>query len=623
LDRSCDIAVFDIETDGLNATKIHCLVYERDGKFIALTDYDDMRNFLLNEKVLIGHNIILFDIPTLERLLGITIHCKLIDTLTISWYLEPDGVNKKEVHGLEAWGDYFGVPKPPIGDWQNLSVEEYIHRCTEDVKINTLLWQRFRKQLLELYGSHKEADKLLNYLSFKMDCAHEQERSRWKLDVPRAKNAEAELLSAKTEKLESLSRIMPKVAVKILRRYPSKPFKKDGTLSTTGARWQALLQRSGLGQDFRGVVEEIVGEKEPNPASPSQIKAWLYSLGWKPQTFKYKRDKATGETKKIPQVNLENNGGICPSVKLLYIRESNLQILDGLSVINHRLGLIQGFLTNEEDGYVKAQISGLTNTLRFKHKTVVNLPKITKPWGSIIRGCLICDDGYELCGSDMSSLEDRLKQHFIYPYDPKYVEEMNVPDYDPHLSLALLAKRVDEVQVSAYKSGKDQSIAPIRSIFKNGNYACQYGAGPPRLALTANISLKEAKMVWETYWEKNWAIKEVAKHQKVKTLDGQMWLYNPISNLWYSLRYEKDIFSTLVQGSAAYVFDRWVQIFRETRPQLTAQFHDEVVLTIRTGHRRQAECLLVESINKLNSELHLNRELAIGTQFGQRYSDIH
>lgn len=151
----------------------------------------------------------------------------------------------------------------------------------------------------------------------------------------------------------------------------------------------------------------------------------------------------------------------------------------------------------------------------------------------------------------------------------------------------------------------------------------QYGAGPPRLALTSDISLAEAKKVHKAYWNKNWAIKKVAEEQRVRTVDGQMWLQNPINKFWYSLRYEKDIFSTLVQGSASYVFDLWVSIFRRTRSQLTAQFHDEVVLTVKKGSRDKAELLLRSAIDETNARLKLNRELDIDVQFGSRYSEIH
>lgn len=616
--------VFDTESDGLldEATKLHCLCVHdlTSGRDYSLVDYDAIRKFLLEVDVLIAHNCIRFDIPLLEKLLDIKITATIVDTLILSWYLEPDRLQ----HGLEYWGDEFGIPKPYIADWNNLSVDDYVHRCEEDVKINTKLWKRFRSHLIQLYGTWDKSKALIEYLTFKMDCAREQERSRWKFDKAYALESLEKLTEAREAKRATLVAHMPQTPVYRAVKRPAKPFKKDGTLSTSGARWFALLKTQNLPEKFDGEVKEIISYNPPNPNSGPQVKAWLYSLGWKPETFKYVRDKDTGDIKKIPQVNLDHGAGLCPSVIRLANDTNGIGAFNDFGVISHRIGLLNGFIRDATmDDHLSARVSGVTNTLRFIHKEIVNLPKVNAKYGEEIRGCLIAPKGYELCGSDMSSLEDRLKQHYIFPYDPDYVNEMNVEGYDPHLSLAVLAGEVTEEQANDYKTGKNKSIKSIRDIFKNGNYACQYGAGPPRLALTANINLKKAKQVHETYWKKNWAIKEVASAQTIKTVRGQMWLFNPISKLWYSLRYEKDIFSTLVQGSAAYVFDEWVKLFRSKRPQITGQFHDEVILTIKQGHREEAEKLLSDAINKLNNELKLNRELGIGTQFGLRYSEIH
>ena len=63
------------------------------------------------------------------------------------------------------------------------------------------------------------------------------------------------------------------------------------------------------------------------------------------------------------------------SVKLLIPANPTVGVLDGLTVIQHRLSIFEGMLECEVDGYVKAGIDGLTNTLRFKHKKpLVNLP---------------------------------------------------------------------------------------------------------------------------------------------------------------------------------------------------------------------------------------------------------
>lgn len=141
--------------------------------------------------------------------------------------------------------------------------------------------------------------------------------------------------------------------------------------------------------------------------------------------------------------------------------------------------------------------------------------------------------------------------------------------------------------------------------------------------ITCDIDREAAALLHEAYWKKNWAVKAVAKEQITKEIEGQLWLFNPISKFWYSLRTEKDIFSTLVQGSASYCFDRWgLEIYNE-RPQFTAQFHDEFVFTVRKGHRTEMEDILKTAIESTNEILNLNRQLDISIQWGDKYSDIH
>lgn len=400
-------------------------------------------------------------------------------------------------------------------------------------------------------------------------------------------------------------------------------YRADGSLSALGEKWIEFLRERKLPEHSMEPVKYVKGFDEPNPGSHEQIKNWLFSLGWKPQTFKYQRNKETGDIREIPQISLPNGGGTCPSVLDLSDDHPDVHLLDGLSTLSHRISILGGFLRDERDGRLAAKVAGLTNTLRFKHAEIVNLPKVDRLYAKAIRSSLIADEGYELCGSDMSSLEDRIKQHFIYKFDPEYVNELNRPDYDPHLDLAILGGGLTKTEAEAYKAG-DKSKKKVRDIFKNGNYACQYGAGPPRLSLTCNVDIETARRIHKAYWERNWAIKAVAAAQKTKkTKDGQMWLLNPISNFWYSLRQEKDIFSTLVQGTAAFVFDLWVRGIRQRRPQITAQFHDEVVLQIKKGFREECKELIKEAIDEANDLLGLNRELSVDIQFGECYADIH
>jgi len=106
-------------------------------------------------------------------------------------------------------------------------------------------------------------------------------------------------------------------------------------------------------------------------------------------------------------------------------------------------------------------------------------------------------------------------------------------------------------------------------------------------------------------------------------IGNQTWLKNPVNGFWYSLRSLKDIFSTLVQGTASYVFDMWLKNILEKRKQLTAQFHDEFILCLKEGYEEQCRKLVRWSMNKLNEDLKLNRELDCSIQFNKYYSEIH
>lgn len=623
--------VFDLECNGFKPTLIHCVGLKNveRGGVITTTSYENMRKFFSREDVtLIAHNGIRFDVPVLEKILGIKVKARLVDTLAISWYLYPGRIK----HGLEEWGEEFGVPKPAINDWENLPIEEYLHRVEEDVKINTKLWEKIWKDLLKLYGDAEKAWRLIDYLTFKMDCAREQEASRWLLDVPRCTELSQRLSAMKEEKVRELGLVMPKVAKVVKRAKPKKPFKLNKEPSEAGKTWFALLKAQGLPRDYEGVVEEIVDWEEPNPGSVPQIKAWLYSLGWEPQTFEFKRDKATGDVRQIPQINLKEGKGVCPSIKKLFKKEPNLAVLDGLSILTHRISLANGFLANvDEDGYVQAQVQGLTNTLRFKHRVVVNLPGIDKPYGADIRGCLVCPEGYELAGSDMMSLEDRTKQHYMWPHDPEYVKEMLSPDFDPHIDLAVFAGLMTHEDGALYKAADKEfehteiykGLKKVRAVGKKVNYTAVYGAGGAAIGRAAGQSKREGEALKEVYWKRNWSVLAIAAEQVVKKCLGGMWLFNPVSELWYSLRYEKDRFSTLNQGTGVYCFDKWIMEFRKHRSQITAQVHDEVVLTVRLGHREKVVAMLKAAIKVVNEELKLNRELDVDVQFGTSYADIH
>ena len=613
--------VFDVEANGLldKATKIHCLSYTSDGKdYKTIFDYSDMRDLILSQHGLVGHNIIRYDVPLIEKILGIKIKARLFDTLPMSWVLNYN----RSKHGLESFGEDFGIPKPQIDDWHNLTNEEYAYRCTEDVKINWCLWQDLLKRFMFLYKNKLKLDKFFRYLEFKMDCAATAEKVGWKLDVELAQKCVADLTKQKADKEAELISVMPKRKVTTKKSRPKNCFRKDGTASAHGQRWFDLLQENGLPLHFDEEVEVIKKWEDPNPNSTDQVKDWLYSLGWEPCTFKYDKNKETGEERKIPQVR--KDGELTDSVKLIAETNPMVEVLEGLTVMQHRLGIFQGFLDCEQDGYVRAEIDGLTNTLRFKHKKpLVNLPGVDRPWGKEIRGCLTAPTGYVLCGADMTSLEDTTKRHYMQPYDPDYVHEMSQLGFDPHLDLAKHAGAIKQSDIDAYNHGTKPELKALRKNYKVVNYSATYGVGAAKLSRTTGMSVPQSQALLDAYWNRNWSVKKFSEDQKVRQINGEMWVQNPVSGFWHSLRYEKDVFSTLNQSTGAYCFDKWVAYYRTRRPNIIGQFHDESINLVKEGEQNEHSVALNWAIEKLNQELKLNVDLGIDIQYGQRYSDVH
>lgn len=628
-----NVYIYDIECDALldKATKIHCLsIAWRDKTTGAIrvkstTDYDEMRKFFTNKKITrIGHNITLYDERVITKLLSInTLDSKdqIIDTLALSWYLYPE----RKRHSLETWGEDLGIHKVEINDWENLSSAEYIHRCEEDTKINLKLWENILSMLSLIYNNNEsEMIRFIEYLQFKLDCIREQEDEKIKLDIPHIERTLDRLRKEKEDKENVLKSIMPKVAIKKIVTYKDVIVLEDGQFFIKNDFMYDHYFKEGHRPKLKHEVEIIKGYKDPNPNSSDQKKNWLFSLGWIPENFKHVKED-DGKIRKIPQIaSKANDGSVCDSVKALFHVEPKLEVLEGLAVLSHRISLLEGFLENQKDGYIEASMAGLTNTLRLKHLNIVNLPGVDKKLGKEIRSSLIAEDDGILCGSDMSGLEDTTKQHYMYNYDPKYVTELRTPGFDPHLDIALLSGLLTKEQVENHKSGKENHKSK-RHLAKTVNFASIYGAGPPKIALTANISLKEAKLLHKIYWERNKAVKQVSEACIVKQIGQKKWLFNPVSGFWYSLRAEKDKFSTLNQGTGVYCFDTYVKYVRNQGIKISLQMHDEILFRLEDDPaiKHNISEKLRRSIVQVNSEINLNIPLGISIDFGKNYADCH
>jgi hypothetical protein len=185
------------------------------------------------------------------------------------------------------------------------------------------------------------------------------------------------------------------------------------------------------------------------------------------------------------------------------------------------------------------------------------------------------------------------------------------------------------------KSEQEALIAKIskaRAIGKSTNYAAVYGSGAETLSRTSGMSVAQAKTSLEGYWKLNWSVKAIAEEQCVITDDrGKTWLVNPINGFAYSLRSDKDRFSTLCQGTGSFFFDMWVDEILDRMfekfgvKRLNGEFHDEYItnFTDNPNNKIAMKEITENAIETINKKYFLRRKLGCEVQFGYKYSDIH
>jgi len=151
------IIVGDIETNGLNPDRIHCIVLQELGSDKPYVITDNFRdNYLKCIKegyTYVFHNSLGYDYPVLESLCGITYSispdciagrdCQIIDTLVLSMELNPDRLGG---HSLKAWEERVTGKKPEVDDWEDQPIEVYVERCKADVELTSNVFISLMKE---------------------------------------------------------------------------------------------------------------------------------------------------------------------------------------------------------------------------------------------------------------------------------------------------------------------------------------------------------------------------------------------------------------------------------------------------------------------------------------------
>ena len=355
-------AIVDIETDSLNATKIHCIVarsYETNKvKAWVGQECSEFASWSQQIDTFVMHNGISFDAPVLNRLLGCNIKLSQIrDTLIESQLYNPirDGG-----HSLEAWGKTLGFEKGDFHDFAHYS-PEMLEYCKRDTEVTRLVAQK-----LEVEG------KPFKPRAYELECKVRAILDKQKKNGFAFKIQEAMILQAQLQdELHGLER------------------KAEEDFDPT----EIVLKTKTKYIPF-------------NIASRKQIADRLQAKGWKPKQM---TDKG----------NIIINEAVLSTIDLPEAKMFNRYFL-----LQKRTGLIKSWIMAcQEDNRVRGSVMTLrTITGRMAHASpnMAQVPAVYSPYGKECRGLWTVDDvsKYRLVGVDASGLELRCLAHYMN--DPEY-----------------------------------------------------------------------------------------------------------------------------------------------------------------------------------------------------------
>jgi len=569
--------IFDIETDGLDAGVIWVVsaIREDGQKFtIEMPTGDDFNAMLTGITEVIGHNIIAFDIPVVERLLGVSFdNIKITDTLVLSRLYNP---SLEGGHSLGKWGERLNFPKGDYDDWTRLT-PEMVGYCQQDVRVT----QRLDELLM---------GKLEEFGSESIDLEHnvqseivKQIDNGWLLDQRRAFDLLAELQEKKNDLEEMVLRVFKPLPTFVKQIFPK--YKKDGNLSTVGLKFLGEMWVCVGGPFSR------VDFPEFNLGSRKQIGRYLQYFGWKPDKF-----TETGQPI-VDEKVLENVTDI-----------PEAQLIAEYLLVQKRIAQVQSWVDavgadDRVHGQVNA-IGAVTGRMTHSSPNMAQVPAVYSPYGKQCRSCWVVSEGYKLVGVDASGLELRMLAHYMG--DQEYTNEiLNGDIHSANQNAAGLATR-DEA--------------------KTFIYAFLYGAGDAKIGSIVGGSSTIGKRLKDKFLENTPALAEL--RERVTTAAARGYLCGLDGRrLW--IRSDHAALNTLLQAAGAVVMKKALVIFSEFADKwgltyrMVGNIHDEVQMEVLDKDAENAGYLMVESIKAAGVAFDMRCPLDGEYKIGMSWADTH
>ena len=320
----------------------------------------------------IGHNLIGFDAPVLEKLWSIGIpKSKQVDTLVLSRLLNPQ---QEGGHSLKSWGLRLRNDKIDfdVTDFDAGLTDEMITYCKQDVQLTTDLY----KHLMEQFSKWKHSETSIAIEHEVARICRQQERNGFKFNYRDATMLRAEMHDRMAQLESEVQEVF-------------QPIVEERWSEKTGKRLKDKVTVFNLG-------------------SRKQIADRLQSLGWMPTKLTEKGQPIVDET----------------TLEGLEFREA--QLIAEYLMLQKRVGLIDSWMKNADDedrvhGYINT-CGAVTGRMTHSNPNMGQIPSVAKPYGKECRGLWTVEDGNVLVGSDLSGIELRCLAHYMQ--DDDYTKEL-------------------------------------------------------------------------------------------------------------------------------------------------------------------------------------------------------
>ncbi len=409
--------VFDIESDNLydKVTKIHCIVihdiYGNKTTTYGPDRIDDALEHLACGHVLVGHNILFFDIPVIRKLYPFYLEktTRIIDTLICTRLIWPkeklyelDTEQYTQVPknlcgsaSLKAWGHRLSDYKIDFKDFSEYS-EEMATYCRQDVSVTYKLFQHIQKQNYPEPALKLEHDFAL--------AIERQIRSGFPFDVDACLDLVDDLRTKETELATHLKEIFPPIEHKEV-------FVPKVNNKTRGY--------------VKGVPFEKIRVEEFNPGSRQQIVERLkQKYNWQPEKLTKKGNPILDDEviEKLPYPEAK------PLAEYMLIEKRLGQIADGnnawLKLVNNDTGCIHGDLITN---------GCITGRCAHRNPNMGQVPAAYSPYGKECRSLFHAPDGWSLIGVDAKALELRCLAGYLAIWDDgEYASVVTNSDIDIH-----------------------------------------------------------------------------------------------------------------------------------------------------------------------------------------------